>query len=754
MNEKNVNSARPMVRQQTSSLFDLKQLFTLVLINWKLFVLSVFVCVFAAGVYLWYTPRTVNVTGKMVIIDKSNKSRGLSAGMAMLNNLPMGLGSALGGSLGGSLGIDSEREILISKSLACNVVKELGLYAEYRLINWGRKKLLYQDRPITVSLDPAHVEWLDSELPLNFHQIFLEINRNGNNYAVKTTVKDNEDVTSLPEQTFTSFPFTIKTDAGVLTLSENKNLTEKLIKQYSEGYTLKVSINPPIETAANFVKKLNVGPPSKKVTNILNITLTDENMMRGIDFVNHLVDAYNKRANDDKNEEARKTDEFVNARLARVDAELGSSDADWERYKKQFQITEPEVDAQEVMTKKSLYETQLVEIGTQLQLHDYLNEYINDPANIFEIIPLSVGASSVSSKGGGDNSAVATQSSSLIAQHNEFVNQRREFLKSMSEKAPQVERLTESIKELHPVIKTAMKRDRQSILLKRSNVEREYGKYMGRVGSAPQQERVLTEIGRQREIKQGVYLVMLQKREETAMELANVADKGKLIETTTLDRTSVKPQKKMVLLAALFLGIVLPFGLILILQIINEKVVTRNDLKLSSDSQLIGEVALSDQDEAIRNLRTNLLLGLEENQKVIMFVSDADGDGKTYLAKQLTDSLSSIGKKALYFNADYRGINDGQHPADILASDEFANHIIAAKADNDFVIIDTPALKKYSDAYQIAQFADVTCFVVKVGSTPKSAIVKVNKDSRLPNVKFVLNAIDMTKKKYKCYYKK
>ena len=151
MNEKNVNSARPMVRQQTSSLFDLKQLFTLVLINWKLFVLSVFVCVFAAGVYLWYTPRTVNVTGKMVIIDKSNKSRGLSAGMAMLNNLPMGLGSALGGSLGGSLGIDSEREILISKSLACNVVKELGLYAEYRLINWGRKKLLYQDRPITVS---------------------------------------------------------------------------------------------------------------------------------------------------------------------------------------------------------------------------------------------------------------------------------------------------------------------------------------------------------------------------------------------------------------------------------------------------------------------------------------------------------------------------------------------------------------------------------------------------------------------------
>lgn len=753
MNENRVNSVRPQVRPQAvAPMIDLKQLWSLAVINWRWIVASVISCGLLALLYLWFTPTTVSVTGKMEIIDKSKKGSGLSAGVAMLNNLPMGLGSALGGSLGGSLGIDSEKEIMKSNSLVRDLVKDLGLYTEYRLSSWGRKILLYQDQPINVSLDPAYIEWLDAELPLTFHQIKLTISKDSKGFTVETIIRENKDKTTLPNQTFASLPATIKTDAGILTLTENKQLTEKQTKLYADGYTLKVVVNPPMEAAYAFIKNLAVEPPSKKITNILGITISDENVMRGIDFVNHLVDAYNQRANDDKNEEARKIDEFVNARLARVDAELGSSDADWEKYKKQFQITQPEVDAQEVMTKKSLYETQLVEIGTQLQLHDYLNEYINDPANLYEIIPLSLGASNVSSKGG-DNSAVATQSASLISQHNGYVSQRRGLLKSMSEKAPQVERITQSIQELHPIIQTAMRRDRQSILMKRSNVEREYGRYMGRVGSVPQQERVLTEIGRQREIKQGVYLVMLQKREETAMELANVTDKGKLIETTAMVKNSAKPQKKTVLIVALFLGLLLPVAILYLMQMLKGEIETRKDIAAISKSPVVGEIPLLNQSEAIRNLRTNLLLGMEEGQKVIMMVSDAEGDGKTYIARQLADSLTAIGKKALYLDLDLRSKTYSVHPSDYLAGSDFVSKMADAKAANDYVIVDTPAFGKFNDAYQIAKFADVTCYVIKADSTSKSVIQKLSKESRLPNVKLILNAIDMTKNKYKYYYK-
>lgn len=753
MNVEKVNSVKPQV---ITPLIDFKQLWLLVVINWRWILVSVLLCGFLSLLYLWFTPTKVSVMGKMEIIDKTKKGNSLSAGMAMLNSLPMGLGSALGGNMGGSLAVESEKEILISKSLVSHVVKDLGLYTEYRLSKWGRKTLLYQDQPVNVNLDPAHVEWLDAELPLYFHQIKLTITKDNGGYTIETMLQENKEKTYLPEQSFASLPATIKTEAGVLTITENNMLAKRQSEKFQNGYTLKVTITPPMESAAKFCTNLNIEPPSKKVTNILNITLVDENVMRGIDFVNNLVDAYNQRANDDKNEEARKTDEFVNSRLARVDAELGSSDADWERYKKQFQITQPEVDAQEVMGKKSLYETELVEIGTQLQLHDYLNEYINDPANLYEIIPLSIGASSVNAKGG-DNSAVATQSASLIAQHNSMVSQRRDFLKSMSEKAPQVERLTESIKELHPVIKTAMKRDRQSILMKRSNVEREYGKYMGRVGSAPQQERVLTEIGRQREIKQGVYLVMLQKREETALELANVTDKGKLLETTTLVKNSSKPRKKMVVLVGLFIGVLLSISFLYFKDLLKRFVETPKELGLLTKKSVVGIIPLSDQGEAIRNLRTNLLLNLEKDNKVILFTSAADGDGKTYLAKQLAESLSVIGKKVLYMNCDFRDsenkLSGGQHPADYLSSDVFVSQLATAKNENDYVILDTPAVGKYKDAYSIARFADLTCFVVKVGSTSKTSIEMINKDTLLPRVNYILNAIDMTKRKYMCFYK-
>ncbi len=753
MNE-NVNN--PVMLEEEEASFDFLQLCTLFKSHWKWFPVSIVLCLLVAGVYLFFTAPTVTVTGKMEIIDKSKKGGGLSAGMAMLNNLPLGLGSSLGGSLGGSLGIDAEKEILTSNTLVRNVVKDLSLYTEYRLSKWGRKTLLYQNNPLTVSLDPAHVEWLDSELPLTFHQIRLTITKDNSGYTVEPTLVEGKEETDLPAQTFATLPATLKTDAGTLTLTENK-LPAKQAKAYEGNYTLKVTITPPSTTADDFIARFTAEPPSKKVMNMLNLSLTDENLMRGIDFVNHLVEAYNNRANDEKNEEARKTDEFVNARLAKIDAELGSSDAAWESTKKDFQITTPEVDAEEVMTKKSLYETQLVEIGTQLQLHDYLSEFVNDPANLFEFVPLSLGASGGDKKEG----AVGTQNASLIQQHNSLVNQRKDLLKSMSEMAPQVQRLTESIRELQPNIKTAMKRDRESILMKKSAVEREYGKYMGRVGTAPKMERVLTEIGRQREIKQGVYLLMLQKREETAMELANTTDKGKLVDETTLVKGSNKPQKKMVLLVALFLGALLPAGILYLLQMFKQTVDTRAELESLTRLPIIGEIPSTNPDDALRTLRTNLLLNLKAPQKTILVTSATPAAGKTFLAQHLAATLTAIGKKALYINADLRNPSvssvlmskdnsslltlnsslQSSHPADILASADFAQQLKAAQASNDYVILDSPALGEYTDAYQLASFADATLYIVHSGKTPKSAISSLNTDKNLPNICLVLNEV-------------
>ena len=725
--------------QEEESVVDFKQLFSLVVSHWMWIVGSMVACVLIAFIYLWFTPSTLTVTGKMEIIDKSKKSSGMSAGLAMLNSLPMGLGSSLGGAAAGS--IDSEKEIILSNTMVTGVVKELGLYTEYRLSKWGRKTLLYQNNPVEVSLDEGHVQWLDNELPLYFHQIKLTISKDNDGYTVEPTLVEGKEETDLPAQTFAQLPAVIKTESGTLTIKAN-NLPEKQAKAYEGSYTLLVTITPPTQVANAYIGRTTFEAPSKKVTNMANISLTGENLMLGIDYVNHLVDAYNKRANDEKNEEARKTDEFVNARLAMVDAELGSSDAAWENSKKNFQITTPEVDAQEALTKKSEYEAKLVAIGTELQLHDFLSDYINDPANLYEIIPsgLAGGSSSADSKGGA--SAGGGGNAALISQHNSLVNQRKDLLKSVSEMSPQVQRLNESIKELQPTLKLAMKRDRQQLVMQKNVVEREYAHYSGRIGTAPQMERVLTEIGRQREIKQGVYLLMLQKREETAMELANVTDKGKFIDLPAPDPNSSKPQKKMVLLVALFLGALLPVGVLYLLQMFKAKIDTRQELESATQLPILAELTSANVDDAIRNLRTNLLLNLKENQNVILVASANNGDGKTYIAKHLEEAFNAIGKKVTLINGDLRSLSmsKGQHPADVLASAEFATQLAQAKAASDYVIIDSPAMGEYNDALQLAQFADATLYVAKAGKTLKSNIESLNSNNHLPNPLIVFNA--------------
>lgn len=734
----NENNNTPVMLEEEESAFDFMQLWTLFKSHWKWFPVSIIVCVLIAFVYLWFTPTTLSVSGKMEIIDKSKKSSGMSAGLAMLNSLPLGLGSSLGGSA--SLGIDGEKEILMSTSLVRDVVKDLDLYTEYRLSRWGKKTLLYQNNPVTVTLDAAHVAWLDSELPLNFHQIKLTISKGSNGYEVAPTLVEGEEETDLPTQTFAQLPATIQTESGTLTLTENK-LPEKQAKAYAGSYTMEVTITPPTTAAGSFIGRLSAEPPSKKVMNILTLSLQDENMMRGLDFIKQLVATYNQRANDEKNEEARKTDEFVRERLAMVDAELSSSDAAWENSKKNFQITTPEVDAQEALTKKSEYEAQLVAIGTQLQLHDYLSDYINNPANLYELIPVGLNATmGAGGEAGSSASDGGAANSSLIARHNSLVSQRKDLLKSVSEMSPQVQRLTESIRELHPDLQLTMKRQRESIVMQKRTLEREFGKYSGRIGSAPQMERVLTEIGRQREIKQGVYLVMLQKREETAMELANTTDKGRLIDDVKVDGGSAKPQKKMVLLVAFFLGALLPMGILYLLQMFKQKVDTRSELEAATKLPILAEIPHATSDEAIRDLRTNLLLNLKAGQKTILVVSEHDGDGKTFVAQHLVDSLKVIGKDAAYVGADYRKASKpGEHAADVLASSDFAAQIDAAKANNDYVVIDTPALSSYSDAYQVAQYADVTLYVVKAGKTQKSALQALYTNPHLPNPLIVFN---------------
>ena len=252
------------------------------------------------------------------------------------------------------------------------------------------------------------------------------------------------------------------------------------------------------------------------------------------------------------------------------------------------------MDAEEVIGKKSSYETQIVNFGVQQQLLDYLSEYVDDPANRYELIPVNVGVYS------GD--AV-----SMITRHNQLVNDRKMLLKSVTEQSNQVKLTTQLIDELHPVIQNAFKRDRESLLLRKRVAEREYNRYMSRVENAPEQERSMTEVSRQRNIKQSVFVALLQKREQVAMELANTVDKGRLIDETQWIKKT-KPKTLIAILLSTFLGLILPYVFFFARRNLKQIIESEMDLKTVTKLPIVGTVPATgqgDYDDAFRTIRTN-----------------------------------------------------------------------------------------------------------------------------------------------------
>ena len=726
-------------QEEEAPLFDFKQLWMLFVLNWRWFIASVVACVMVALGYLWFRPNTVLVSSNMQILGESKQGGGVSEAVGKaLNALPVSLGSSFST---GSEGIETVKRMLTSTTLIRDVVKDLGLYAEYSVDSWGRSHILYKTQPIVVTLDPAHLKWFDDEMLTAYHKINLTIHKAGDGYHVSTIA----DKVELPEQTFKTLPATIKTNIGTLTIGANPQLNAEQAAAYAGDFKINVSVVPPKAMAAKMASDMIVDPPFKNVSDVVAISIEDDNYLRGIEFINALVDRYNKRINEQKDEEVRRNEEFVNDRLAKLDLELESSDADWENYKRNHQILDPETESSNVNSKKTEYEDELLEIDIDITMHDYQSDYINNPANLFKIFTQETAKT--------DEDDGTVKNDPNIDRHNELVNQRNDLLKSMSEKAPQVQILNDKIRELQPTIKTSLDRKRESMLIKRNKKEREYRKTLSRFSSAPKIEREMTNIERQREIKQGVYISMLQKREEIAADLDRNMKKGQLIDDpVVLSAGQIKPV--FVLLGATLLGLILPMAILYLLQMFKSKIDTKQELEETSKLPILSEIFLTNNDDTIRELRTNLLYNLKDGQKIIMMASHNKGDGKTYLAQRLVDSLTQIGKKAQYLNLNLREDRaKADQAADLLAGADVANQIESLKAANDYLVLDTPEMSKYADIYQIAQFADATIFVIKVELTDKSVVKEIEKNTRIPNPMLVLNAIDMNKKKYQYLYK-
>jgi len=601
-------------------------------------------------------------------------------------------------------------------------------------------------------------------------------------------------------KTLTQLPATIGLRSGILSFNNNTHTPLPI------GSSLDVTISSPSSTAYKYIGALSVNLP-QKTSSIAQLTLTDPLPQRAIDYLKQLVICYNSQANEDKNEVARRTEEFINGRLEKINAELGNTEGQLESYKRAHHITELKENAGQAIANQSQLDQQLADANMQVSLLNSINNYMNQPDNKYQTLPSNVGLTDAS----------ATQ---LISKYNDIVLERKHLLRSASESSPAVQPLTSQLDDLSASIRRAMNQARRNMEIQRNNVAAQFNKYSGRVSQTPEQERILTQIGRQQDVKSGLYLMLLQKREENSISLAATADKGRLIDEPQFTG-KVSPQSMLIILIALGLGIAIPALILIVIRFFHYKIESHSDVVSLTRLPILADVAVASDtaktkasivvhenqnnqmEEIFRSMRTNLQFILKENEKVIMFTSTTSGEGKTFNAANLSISFALLGKKVVLVGLDIRKprlaelfeINDRQrgitslltrenltmadvktqilpsginnnldllmagtippNPAELVARKSLDQIIDFLKEAYDYIIIDTAPVGLVTDTLQIGRVADATVYLCRADYTSKESfdlVNELNEEKKLPKMCVVINGIDMSKKKNRYYY--
>lgn len=776
---------------QKTSFFSLSNLFATVVLYWHWFLLSLVAFIAGAWLYLRYTEPVYQMSARILIKSDNSRKSSTSEMLSQMEDF---------GFLTNSEGIDNEIEVIRSRMLLRDAVKDLKLYAEYRSVGSVIKPIIYKKQPVNVDLEPTRLDSLDKLLLTGVRSIKIELSKAGSTYVVDGNLLMGSNADRHIHHQFKSLPASLKTDYGVLTFTANVG------HKWSEGTIYEVTITPPMQVATQYLSRLKVEPVAKGSA-VAQLTLKDKNVQRGLDFLSQLAQCYNRQANADKNEIALRTEEFINDRMAKINAELSNTEGALESYKQRNAMTDPGIDASQSVAMTSQFSNQLSEANSQIQMLDYLREYVNNPANAKNIIPSNVGLTDEASK-------------KLIESYNQAIQDRNRLLKAASEQAPQVQTVTATINELLPSIQAALLQARRSADIQRQGIQSQYAKYQGRVSAAPVQERVLAQIGRQQDVKSAVYLMLLQKREENSIALAATADKGKLLDQPLFEG-KISPKTAIILALAVLLALLLPAVIIFLRNLFRYRIEGHQDVESLTELPVVADVPVVNEtvktsagivvqenknnqiDEIFRGMRTNIQFMLKENQKVILFTSSSPGEGKTFNAANLAVSFALLGKKVILCGLDIRkpalgrlfgmsdrhegvthlltkdsvtaealqqqivpsGVNNNldlllagptpPNPTELLARQSFEQVVTLLRQQYDYVILDTAPVGIVSDTLQIGRTADITVYICRADYTPKSSFGLLNAladEQKLPNPCVVLNGIDMSKRKYGYYY--
>ncbi len=776
-----VEEGKEKMRAQSEEQINIQEILFRYLIHWPWFVVSVIVCVALAWGYLRLTTPVYNISATVLIKDEKK-----GGGANMSSELEK---MGLNGFVSSSSNIENEIEVLKSRTLAREVVSSLGLFVTYMDEDKFPNKELYRTSPVLVSLTPQEADRLPQTMEIDM----LLQPAGAMDVQVKVGKKEYR-------KHLEKLPAVFPTDEGTVAFfANNDTLSSLRPESVTTERHITAYINRPFAVAKGYAGSLSITPTSK-ATSVVTVSLKNSNTQRGKDYIDKLLEMYNINANNDKNEVAQRTAEFIDERIDIISKELGSTERDLENFKRSAGITDLTSEAQIALTGNAEYEKKRVENQTQINLVMDLKKYLQ--GSEYEVLPANVGLQDAGVAG-------------AIDRYNEMVAERKRLLRTSTESNPAIVNLTTSIRAMRSNIQTTLDATLKGLEITKADLIREASRYSRRISDAPTQERQFVSIARQQEIKSGLYLMLLQKREENAIVLAAIANNAKIIDEAQADSTPISPKRMMIYLAALVFGIGIPVGVIYLIGLTKFKIEGRADVEKLTSLPVVGDIPLADEktgaiavfenqnnlmSETFRNVRTNLQFMLENGKNVILVTSTVSGEGKSFISANLAISLSLLGKKVVIVGLDIRkpGLNkvfnlpkkeygitqfltnstvnlmDLVHhsdinknlyilpggtvppnPTELLARDGLEKAVEILRKNFDYVILDTAPVGMVTDTLLIGRVADLSVYVCRADYTRKTEFTLINElaeNNKLPNLCIAINGLDLQKKKYGYYY--
>lgn len=761
----------------------IQDLWGLFLPRWRWFVLSIIVTMTAAMLYLMSTPSIYTRSAAILVKDDS-KNSSLGGGMSEFSDM---------GIFRSNTNINNELFTLKSPALMTEVVRRLRLNEIYTVRKGLKNVDLYKVNPVSVT--------------------FCEVMEKPVSFTIRIDSKDAFTISGLKvvgaesENTFAGrMGDSIQTAAGTLFISPTKFYSDACI-----GTSIRYAIGKADGATDRYLHALRVELGSKEAT-IINLSINDTSIARAEDILNTLIEVYNEKWIQDKNQIAVSTSQFIGDRLSVIESELGHVDDNISSFKSEHLMPDVQAASSLYMAQSAENKKELLTLNTQLSTARYILKELKEK-KLNQPLPTNSGIA---------NTNIENQ----ISEYNNMVLNRNRLIANSSEKNPLVKDLANSLQSMQRTIIQSVDNLIVSLNTQIRSIREQEVTTTSQLASNPSQAKYLLSVERQQKVKEELYLYLLQKREENELSQAFTAYNTRVITVPRGSMAPVSPQKMKILLIAFALGLAVPAGVIFLKENMNSKVRGRKDLEHLS-LPLVGEIPLYGYEkkslfgrkplhnkrvvvveegnrnvinEAFRVLRSNLDFMVANTPEATAFAvtSFNPGSGKSYLSVNVAISFALKGKKVLLIDGDLRhgslsayinspqlGLSDylsgrignweetlvshdkyanlkmipvgtvPPNPTELLENGKFAGLLAHLRTRYDYIFVDCPPIDIVADTQIIEKATDRTLFVVRTGLLERSMLSELEniyREKRFKNLAMILNGTECTHGRYSYRY--